>query len=122
VTQKHLIVGIAVLVALLHFLVGPGYAGPWKPFVTGYLIDILLPFAMCLLLRTVRIDELRPWWARALLVFAVGTGSEILQYFGVPLFGRTFDLLDFAAFAAGLVAALAFEKLVFSRLPEGRHT
>jgi hypothetical protein len=120
VTQKHLVVGTAVLVALLHFPIGPGYSGPWKPFVTGYLMDILLPFAMYLLLGTVRIGALQPpWWIRASLVFAVGAISEILQFFGVPIFGRTFDPLDFAAFAAGLVAALAFEKLILSRLPAG---
>jgi hypothetical protein len=119
VTQKHVVVGIAILVALLHFPLGSGYSGPWRPFVTGYLIDILLPFAMCLLLSTVQLKAFRPWWGRALLVFMVGAASEFLQYFGVPIFGRTFDPLDFAAFASGLVAALAFEKLVLSRLPAG---
>lgn len=119
VTQKHVVVGIAILVALLHFPVGPGYKGPWKPFVTGYLIDILLPFAVYLLLGTVRVEALRRWWIRVLLVFTVGAVSEILQYFGVPIFGRTFDPLDFAAFATGLLAAYAVEKLLLSRLPAG---
>jgi hypothetical protein len=121
-TQKHLIVGIAVLVALLHFPIGAGYAGPWKAFVTGYLIDILLPFAMYLLLGTVQLGSLRHWWVRALLVFAVGATSEILQYFGVPIFGRTFDPLDFAAFAVGVIAGHAFEELVVFKLPPGRQT
>ena len=118
-TQKHVVVGIAILVALLHIPGGPGYTGPWKPFVTGYLIDILLPFAVYLLLGTVRVEALRRWWIRVLLVFTVGAVSEILQYFGVPIFGRTFDPLDFAAFATGLLEAYAFEKLLLSRLPAG---
>jgi len=119
-TQKHLVVGIAVLVALLHFPIGPSYAGPWKPFVTGYLIDILLPFTMFLLLGIVQLEVIRRWWVRALVVFAVASTSEILQYFGVPLFGRTFDPLDFAAFASGILAGYAFEKLVVIRLPPRR--
>ncbi len=121
VTQKVLIVGIAVLVALLHVPIGSGYAGPWKPFVTGYLIDILLPFAMYLLLGTVQIEVLRHWWVRAILVFAVGATSEMLQYFGLPIFGRTFDPLDFAAFAVGVLVGHVVEELVVFRLPASRH-
>ncbi|MCG6950226.1 MAG: DUF2809 domain-containing protein [Acidobacteria bacterium] len=121
VTQKHLIVGIAVLVALLHFPIGSGYAGPWRPFVTGYLIDILLPFAMYLLLGTVRVEALRHWWVRAWIVFAVGATSEMLQYFGLPIFGQTFDPLDFAAFAVGVLAGHVVEELIVFRLPVGRH-
>jgi hypothetical protein len=121
VKQKHLVVGVAVLVALLHFPIGSGYEGPWKSFVTGYLIDILAPFAAYLVLGVTRLDALRPWWVRALLVFAVGTASEVLQFFGVPIFGQTFDPLDFVAFAAGLVAAAVFERFVVSRLPSARN-
>ena len=122
VTQRHLITGIAVLVALLHFPIGADYAGPWKPFVTGYLIDILLPFAMYLLLGTVQLRPLRCWWVRALLVFAVGATSEILQFFGLPILGRTFDPLDFAAFGVGVIAGHVFEQLVIFNLPPNRQT
>lgn len=115
--QKHLVVGVAVLVALLHFPIGSGYEGPWKGFVTGYLIDILAPFAAYLVLGVTQFNTLRRWWIRALLVFTVGAASEVLQFFGVPIFGQTFDPLDFVAFAAGLMAAAVFEHLVVLRLP-----
>ena len=116
-SRKAVVVGIAVAVALLHFPIGSGYRGPLRFFVTGYLIDILLPFAMVLVLGVSRIEWLKPWWIRAALVFGVGAASETLQYFGVPIFGRTFDPLDFAAFALGTVLAAVFESLVLSRLP-----
>jgi hypothetical protein len=48
--RKVVVVLIALAVGLLHFLTGPGYRGPLPWFVNGYLIDILLPFAMFLVL------------------------------------------------------------------------
>ena len=117
INRRIVVVCIAVAVALLHFPIGPGYRGPWRLFVTGYLIDILLPFAMVLVLGVSRIDWLKPWWIRAGLVFLVGAASETLQYFGVPIFGRTFDPLDFAAFAFGTGLAAVFESSVLQRLP-----
>ena len=48
--NKRIVVAICVVVGGLHFVNGPGYAGPFKPFVNGYMIDILLRFAMFRLL------------------------------------------------------------------------
>ena len=50
---------------------------------------------------------------RGTAVFIVGAAVEVLQYLGVPLFGRTFDPLDLLMYATGAVAALAFERAVF---------
>lgn len=50
--KKVLVVGIAVMVALLHFVTGPSYSGPYPVFVNGYLIDIVLPLATYFLLCT----------------------------------------------------------------------
>ncbi|UCC76006.1 MAG: hypothetical protein JSW37_10865, partial [Anaerolineales bacterium] len=48
---------------------------------------------------------------------AVGATTETLQYFGVPIFGRTFDVLDYVMFGIGIGLAAAFEWLVLSRIP-----
>jgi hypothetical protein len=42
-----------------------------------------------------------------------------LQYFGVPIFGRTFDVLDYVMFGIGIGLAAAFEWAVLSRIPAG---
>ena len=115
INRKPVIVLIALAVGLLHFLTGPGYRGPFPTFVNGYLIDILLPFAMYLVLGIINQPILRSEITRGVLVFAIGAIAETLQYFGVPIFGRTFDPLDYVMFGLGIGLAIAFEKLVLSR-------
>lgn len=119
VTRKGIIVVIAVGVGLLHFLTGSGYRGPFPVFVNGYMIDILLPFAMYLVLGVAEQSILRSSVARSAIVFAVGAGTETLQYFGIPIFGRTFDVLDYVMFAVGIGCAIVFEKIVLSRVSDG---
>lgn len=119
-SRKPVVVVIALWVGALHFVVGPGYRGPWRGFVNGYLIDLLLPFVMFLLMGFVELRPVRPRVVRGLLVFGVGAGTETLQYFGVPVFGRTFDPLDYLAFAVGVSAAAVFEAVVLARLPAER--
>lgn len=112
---KILVVLIAVGVGLLHFLIGPDYQGPFPLFVKGYMIDVFLPFAMYLVLGVARQRILRSGFARGLFVFCIGAVSETLQYFGVPLFGRTFDVLDYFMFVLGIAAGVGFERVVLSR-------
>jgi hypothetical protein len=103
-----------VPVALLHFVTGPRYSGPFPAFVNGYLIDILLPFALYFLLcpQDVRHPFLRPWFVKAAPVFAIGVAVETAQYFGVPIFGRTFDPVDYAMYALGTILAAVIDTLV----------
>jgi hypothetical protein len=115
--KKLLVVGIAVGVGMLHFLTGPRYRGPLPVFVNGYLIDILLPFAMYLVLGVANQSVLRSGIARGVLVFGIGVVTETLQYFGVPIFGRTFDPLDYLMFGVGIGLAAVFEWAVLSRIP-----
>jgi hypothetical protein len=117
VNRKVIVVGIAVVVGLLHFLTGPGYRGPFPAFVNGYLIDILLPFAMYLVLGITRQSILRSGITRGAFVFAIGAVAETAQYFGVPIFGRTFDPLDYLMFGVGIGLAVVFERIVLSRIP-----
>ncbi|NNE46635.1 MAG: hypothetical protein HKN37_08240 [Rhodothermales bacterium] len=111
---KPVVVAICLAVGGIHFVTGPQYGGPLPGFVNGYLIDILLPFAMYLLLGVQKITLLHGRLLRALLVLGVGVLTETLQYFGVPIFGRTFDPLDFAMFAIGVLAANLLERVILS--------
>ena len=81
------------------------------------MIDILLPFAMYLVLGVAELSILRSGIARGSLVFAIGATTETLQYFGVPIFGQTFDVLDYLMFGVGIVLAAVFERIVLSRIP-----
>jgi hypothetical protein len=119
VNRKGMVVLIAVVVGLLHFLTGPRYRGPFPAFVNGYMIDILVPFAMYLVLGVAKQSILRTGIARGAFVFAIGAITETLQYFGVPIFGRTFDLLDYLMFGVGIGLAVVFERVVLSRIPVG---
>ena len=119
VNRKVIVVLIAVVVGLLHFVTGPGYRGPFPVFVNGYMIDILLPFAMYLVLGIAKQSVLRSGIARGVFVFAIGFVTETLQYFDVPIFGRTFDLLDYLMFGIGILFAVFFERIVLSRIPVG---
>lgn len=115
--RKIIVVGVAVIVGLLHFLTGPTYSGPFPGFVNGYMIDILLPFAMYLVLGVAKQRILRSATVRGFFVFAVGASTETLQYFDVPLFGRTFDVLDYLMFGIGIGLAVLFERFVLSNIP-----
>jgi len=118
-TRKQVVVGTCVVVAALHFVTGPRYRGPWPTFVNGYVIDILLPFALYLLLGVSGLPVARSQLARGIIVFAIGGVVELLQYFGVPLFGATFDVLDLVMYALGVAGAVVFERAVISRLEAG---
>jgi len=119
VIHKIIVVFIAVVAGLLHFLTGPMYRGPYPSFINGYMIDILLPFAMYLVLGVANQSILRSGVARGVFVFAIGAITETTQYFGVPIFGRTFDLLDYLMFGTGIGLAAACEWIVLSGIPAG---
>lgn len=112
------IVSINLLVGGVHFLTGPHYAGPFPGFVNGYLLDMLIPFAWYFLLRTPgqKVKFLTPWYVKSALVFAAGSGVEIAQFFGVPVFGRTFDPLDFVMYGSGGILAATCDRILFPRI------
>jgi hypothetical protein len=117
--QKLLVaIGIIVPVALLHFVTGPAYRGPFAGFVNGYLLDILVPFAFYFLLcpHDAIVPFLRPWLVKGLAVFGVGFAVEIAQFYGVPIFGRTFDPLDFVMYGVGVMLAAFLDTKVFPRV------
>jgi len=116
VRKRVAVVCMVVPIALLHFFTGSAYKGPWPEFINGYLMDILVPFAFYLLLTLQETALLEPWPVKALLVFGAAACVEIAQYVGVPIFGRTFDPLDFAMYGLGVALAIILDRLVLPRV------
>jgi hypothetical protein len=113
--KKIIIVSIQLAVGLLHFFAGSSYNGPYPEFVKGYLIDILLPFALYFLLSLAG-KSFKPWYIRGGLVFLIGSTVESLQYFGVHILGQTFDPMDFIMYAAGVLLAIFIDYIWISRI------
>ncbi len=87
----------------------------------SYFSDAIIPFGMYFLLclEDTWVRFLRDWRLKALLVFGVASFTEVLQAFGVPLLGRTFDPLDFAMFAGGVLLAVLADRFLLVRLLPG---
>lgn len=112
--RKTLVIVVALGVGALHFIIGPDYDGPFRKFVTGYLIDILLPFTVYFLIALPH--KIRSKWMIALLVCFIGFVVESLQYFGFPVLGRTFDPWDLFIYATGALLAMGVDIAYFSKL------
>jgi len=113
-----IIVLISIFVGSLHFVIGPNYKGIFKPFIGGYLIDILLPLNMYLLYQIALRKHLSVKIARtlgssAVLLFAFII--EMCQSQGIPLFGSTFDPLDFVMYALGILLGLSIDFFLIDR-------
>ena len=115
-SKKVVVVSIVIPVALLHFLTGSDYRGPYPVFVNGYLIDILLPLSFYFLLCLVELPLLRSWVVKSVLVFGAASSVEVAQFLGVPVFGRTYDPVDFVMYGAGVLLAAILDTAVFPRL------
>ena len=114
--RKIIIVGISLFVGLLHFIIGTEYNGPFRSFLLGYLIDILLPFCLYLLLGLVKHPLIKNAYFRGIIIFLIGLGVEVLQYNGFKLFGNTADMLDLVAYVSGILSAVIFEHFVLSKI------
>jgi hypothetical protein len=117
-SKKVVVVSVVIPIALLHFFTGSNYRGPYPGFVNGYLLDILVPFAFYFLLCLNEFSLLRSWIVKSSLVFAVGASVEIAQFYGVPIFGQTFDPLDFGMYGIGVLSAAILDTTVFPRIFE----
>ena len=112
------VVGIMLIIALIHaFRVGTYLPGKMFTLYYSYFSDIVVPFGMYFLLfmADVHIRFLRDWRVKAMLVFGVASSTELMQAFGVPLLGRTFDPLDFVMFGAGVLLAVLTDRFLFDR-------
>ena len=113
--KKIIITIIALAVGVLHFVTGEQYQGPFPVFVNGYLIDILLPMTLFLLMGLFQNKIIRSTLFRACAVFGFDCFVEASQYFGYPIFGSTFDLLDIFAYAGGVLLGALLDTFVFPR-------
>ena len=112
------VVGIMLIIALIHaFRVGTYLPDKMFTLYYSYFSDIVIPFGMYFLLfmADVHIRFLRDWRVKAMLVFGVASSTELMQAFGVPLLGRTFDPLDFVMFGAGVLLAILTDRFLFDR-------
>lgn len=116
VRKRVAVVCMVVPIALLHFFTGSAYKGPWPEFINGYLMDILVPFAFYFLLTLPESPWLKPWPVKGLLVFGAASCVEIAQYVGVPIFGQTFDPLDFVTYGLGVALAVFLDTVFFPLL------
>ena len=117
--RMALIIGIMLVIALVHlFRVGTYLPGSLFTLYYSYFSDIVIPFGMYFLLclEDVYFRFLRDWRVKALLVFGVASSTEVMQAFGVPLLGQTFDPLDFVMFAGGVLLAALVDRFLFDRL------
>ena len=116
IRKKVVIVSIMILIGLIHFFTGSNYKGPYPGFVNGYLLDILVPFGFYFLLCLSKFPLLKSWIVKSILMFGVASFTEIAQFFGVPIFGQTFDPVDFVMFGMGVILAAILDIIVFPRI------
>ena len=116
IRKKVVITSIMILIALTHFFTGSNYKGPYPEFVNGYFLDILVPSGFYFLLCLIKFPLLKSWIIRSILVFGVASFTEMAQFFGVPIFGRTFDPVDFVMFGIGVILAAIFDIIAFPRI------
>lgn len=114
-TRKTITTFIALTVGALHFITGEEYQGPFPNFVNGYLIDILLPMTLFMLMGLFQNQIIHSAFIRAGAVFGFGCFVEASQYFGRPIFGSTYDLLDIFAYAVGVALGALFDLVLFPR-------
>jgi hypothetical protein len=113
-----LIVGISLLVALLHFIIGPDYNGIGKNFLRGYLIDLILPMNLYLLLQISlrkKISIVKSRVIGAIFTFSFGVTVEILQLLNIKVLGSTYDPLDIAMYAFGIMIGLLVDFTIIDK-------
>ncbi len=113
--KRAFVILLAIIVAILHFVIGPNYEGPFKDFLTGYIIDILLPFFLYFLFTL----HINPIWQKITVgagIFAFGAVIEYLQYRGAGVFGSTFDPYDFVAYFIGVGSAIVFDLFIWDKI------
>jgi hypothetical protein len=112
---------LGISVAILHFIIGPHYSGPFKGFLSGYLIDIFLPFCLYFLF-TINLNYINQKILVCAGIFAFATLIEYLQYRGIGILGSTFDPYDFLAYLTGVISALLFDLTVLDKIIRKKQT
>ena len=119
--RTHVVAVTTVMAAIgaIHaFRFGSYLNGAWYTYYYSYASDLMLPFGAYFLLSVSenQFRFLESWYVKALIVFAVMTFSEIMQLFGVYLFGVTFDIIDILMYGIGALSAAFSDKQILGRL------
>jgi hypothetical protein len=112
--KRIFVIAIAIPVALLHFVTGKNYTGPFPKFVNSYLLDILIPFVFYFLL-SLKVQNFKLKIITGVSLFGAASLVELLQYFDVPVLGRTFDPMDFLMYGIGILMAVIVEWNIISK-------
>ena len=118
------IVGVSLLVASMHFIIGPDYSGIFKDFVRSYLIDLILPMNLYLLLQISlrkKISIVNSRVVGAICTFSFGVIVEILQLLKIDLFGSTYDPLDIVMYGIGVIIGIIVDYTIIDKF-ENKHT
>jgi len=138
------IFGIVFLIAAIHiFRIGSYLQGESYILYYSYFSDFILPFGCYFLLcmseiqipvlggrdslQTIpeflsknnfilRIPFLSRWEGKVALAFLLPSIAETCQYFGIPVLGVTFDLLDYFVYGVGAISAAVVDTQIFSRI------
>lgn len=117
--RTAVVISVMLVIALIHsFRVGTYLDGVLFTLYYSYFSDIIVPFGMYFLLclDNVKLRFLNDWRVRALLVFTGASLTEVMQAFGVPLLGQTFDPLDIVMFGMGVLLAVLVDRIIFDRI------
>jgi len=118
------IVGISLFVAFMHFIIGPDYSGICKRFVSGYLIDLILPMNLYLLLQISlrkKISIVKSRVIGAMFTFSFGVIVEILQLLKIKFLGSTYDPLDIVMYGIGIMIGLLVDYTIIDKF-ENQHS
>lgn len=116
--RKLIVIVVMLTIALAHVIgFGRFLSGQLRVLYVSYFSDLVLPFGFYLLLTLVEDKHrlLRAWWAKAVIVFGLATAAELLQLLGVYALGRTFDPIDIAAYAVGVLCAVGVERAILMK-------
>jgi len=105
------------LASISIFRFGQVFNGDLYNLYYGYCGDMQIPFGAYFLLsiNEESISFLRSWFVKFSIVFLVMTISEMAQFWGIELFGVTFDPYDILAYGFGTMFAVLVDIKIFAR-------
>jgi hypothetical protein len=107
------------VIAIIHILrIGNYLSGELYYFYYSFFSDLILPFGGYFLLcaAEIKLPILRHWKPKLVISFLVPALAETFQFFGLPVFGSTFDPLDYLMYAFGAILAAIIDVQVFPRI------
>jgi hypothetical protein len=117
--RRTVIVCMMMAIAAMHIINPESYLkGDLSNYYYSYFSDLVLPFGCYFLLRLMenQVPILRRWAAKLAIAFMIPSIAETCQYFGIPVLGSTFDLLDYCMYGVGTISAALVDTQVFPRI------